>query len=139
MSRRTHLSSTGLRVSSSGFDAETAADDGHAITFDSNWTDIAKISAVGVAGEVVVNNISGTDIFGVRCFYPNLGYKPFIEIRQLQGATVSDDLWTPLSNPGSGGYATVETTQATVTVVGGPTNQGLQALFVVYQIPVPSQ
>lgn len=87
----------------------------------------------------MINNISGTDIFGVRCFYPNLGYKPFIEIRQLQGATVSDDLWTPLSDPGSGGYATVETTQATVTVVGGPTNQGLQALFVVYQIRLPSQ
>jgi hypothetical protein len=57
----------------------------------------------------------------------------------VQGATVSDDLWTPLSDPESGGYATVETTQATVTVVGGPTNQGLQALFVVYQIRLPSQ
>jgi hypothetical protein len=139
MSRRTRLSSTGLRVSAAGFDAETASDDGHAITFDSNWTDIAKISAVGIAGEVVVNNISGTDIFGVRCFYPNLGYKPFIEIRQLQGATVSDDFWTGVANAGTGAYAKVEATQASVTVVGGPANQGFQALFVVYQIPVPSQ
>ena len=144
MSRRVVLGqqsdgSYGLRCSAPGFDALTAADDGQAITFDSRWTDIAKISAVGIASEVVVGNVSGTDIFGVRAFYPNLGYKPFIEIRQLSGATVSDDFWTGMANPGTGAYATVEATQASVTVVGGPTNQGLQALFVVYQIPVPSQ
>jgi hypothetical protein len=35
-----------LRVSSAGFDAVEAIDDGHAITFDSDFTDIAKITAV---------------------------------------------------------------------------------------------
>jgi hypothetical protein len=137
MSRRTRLSSTGLRVSSAGFDAVTASDDGHAITFDSNWTDIAKISAVGVANEVVVATNTGTNIFGLRAFYPNLGYKPFIEMRRLAGNVVFDDFWD--STFPSGGYAIVEATQATVAFGQSPSNLGLQALFVVYQIPVPSQ
>jgi hypothetical protein len=137
MSRRSRLSSNGLRVSASGFDAATATDDGLAITFDSNWTDIAKISAVGVASEVVVNVITGTNIFGLRAFYPNLGFKPFIEMRRLAGTVVFDDFWD--STFPSGGYAIVEATQATVTFGQGPSNLGLQALFVAYQIPVPSQ
>jgi hypothetical protein len=137
MSRRTHLSSAGLRVSASGFDAATATDDGHAITFDSNWTNIAKISAVGVAGESVVATNGPTNIFGLRAFYPNPGFKPFIEMRRLIGNVVFDDFWD--STFPSGGYVVVEATQATLTFGQQPTNLGLQALFVVYQIPVPSQ
>lgn len=66
--------SIGLRCSAPGFDALTAADDGHAITFDSRWTDIANLVAVGIANDNnVINNISGTNIFGIRAFYPDLG------------------------------------------------------------------
>ena len=126
----------GLRVSASSFDAVTATDDGHAITFDSDWTDIAKITAVGVATETVVGNTSGVNLFGIRATYPDLGFKPFIEVRQLSGSVVFDDFWN--STFPSGGYAQVESFQTTVLAGGGLTNSGLQALFIVYRIPVPS-
>src|SRR6516165_7171619 len=101
----------GLRVSAAGFDAVTATDDGHAITFDSDWTDIAKITAVGVATETVVGNTSGVNLFGIRATYPDLGFKPFIEVRQLSGSIVFDD-WFNSSFP-SGSYTLVESFQAT--------------------------
>ena|SRR5215471_5182908 len=142
MSRRVALGTLndgtlGLRVSAAGSDALLAADDGQAITFDSRWTDIAKISTVGIATETIVGNTSGVDLFAIRATYPNLGYKPFIEVRQLSGSVVFDD-WFNSSFP-SGSYTLVEASQATVGVGGGTTNAGLQALFIVYQIPVPSQ
>ena len=125
-----------LRVSAAGFDAVTATDDGHAITFDSDWTDIAKITAVGIANEVVVGVTSGINLFAVRATYPNLGFKPFVEVRQLSGSIVFDDWFN--SNFPSGSYTLVEASQATVSVGGTQSNAGLQALFIVYRIPVPS-
>ena len=56
----------GLRVSALSFDAVESIDDGHAITFDSDWTDIARITAVGIANEVVVGNTSGINLFCSR-------------------------------------------------------------------------
>ena len=122
-----------LRVSAAGFDAVTATDDGHAITFDSDWTDIAKITAVGVASQVPINN-SGITTFTIIATYPNLGFKPFVEVRQLSGSIVFDDWFN--SNFPSGSYTLVEASQATVSVSGTQSNAGLQALF--YRIPVPS-
>ena len=124
-----------LHVSAAGFDAVSATDDGHAITFDSDFIDIAKITAVGVASQVPVN-LSGITSFVIVATYPNLGFKPFIEVRQLSGSIVFDD-WFNSSFP-SGSYTLVESFQATVGAVGGSTNAGLQALFIVYRIPVPS-
>ena len=125
----------GLRVSAAGFDAVTATDDGHAITFDSDWIDIAKITAVGVASQVPINN-SGITTFTIIATYPNLGFKPFVEVRQLSGSIVFDDWFN--SNFPSGSYTLVEASQATVSVSGTQSNAGLQALFIVYRIPVPS-
>ena len=124
-----------LRVSALRFDAVTATDDGHAITFDSDWTDIAKITAVGVASQVPINN-SGITTFTIIATYPNLGFKPFVEVRQLSGSTVFDDFFN--SNFPSGSYTLIEASQATVSVSGTQSNAGLQALFIVYRIPVPS-
>ena len=124
-----------LRVSAAAFDAVTATDDGHAITFDSDWTDIAKITAVGVASQVPIN-LSGITSFVIVATYPNLGFKPFIEVRQLSGSIVFDDFFN--SNFPSGSYTLVEASQATVSVSGTQSNAGLQALFIVYRIPVPS-
>jgi hypothetical protein len=144
MSRRTRLGlqadgSIGLRVSASGFDALTASDDGHAITFDSRWTDIAKIGAIGVAGESVIANVSGTNIYGVRCFYPNFGYKPFVEVRRLDSGNIIHDDWWSGTFPG-GSYGLIEATQCTLQSTGNPGGPlGLQAIFIVYQIPVPTQ
>ena len=126
----------GLRVSALSFDAVDATDDGHAITFDSDWTDIAKITAVGIANEVVTGVTSGINLFAVRATYPDLGFRPFVELRQLSGSVVFDDFWN--SSFPSGGYAQVESFQTTVLAGGGSTNSGLQALFIVYRIPVPS-
>jgi hypothetical protein len=124
-----------LRVSAAGFDAVTATDDGHAITFDSDFIDIAKITAVGVASQVPVN-LSGITSFVIVATYPNLGFKPFVEVRQLSGSTVFDDFFN--SNFPSGSYTLIEASQATVSVSGTQSNAGLQALFIVYRIPVPS-
>ena len=125
----------GLRVSAAGFDAVTATDDGHAITFDSDFIDIAKITAVGVASQVPINN-SGITTFTIIATYPNLGFKPFVEVRQLSGSIVFDDWFN--SNFPSGSYTLVEASQATVSASGTQSNAGLQALFIVYRIPVPS-
>jgi hypothetical protein len=136
MSRRTRLSSTGLRVSAAGFDAATATDDGHAITFDSNWTDIAKISAVGIATEQNVTIPGGTTPFWrAYATYPNLGYKPFVEMRRLVGSVVFDDFFDA-SLP-SGSYSIIDVNQCFGPGFASP--QGAAMLFVVYQIPVPSQ
>src|SRR6516225_8571275 len=89
----------GLRVSALSFDAVTATDDGHAITFDSDWTDIARITAVGIANEVVVGVTSGINLFAVRATYPDLGFRPFVEVRQLSGSVVFDDFWNRASHP----------------------------------------
>jgi len=124
-----------LRVSAAGFDAVSATDDGHAITFDSDFIDIAKITAVGVASQVPINN-SGITTFTIIATYPNLGFKPFVEVRQLSGSTVFDDFFN--SNFPSGSYTLIEASQATVSVSGTQSNAGLQALFIVYRIPVPS-
>jgi hypothetical protein len=125
-----------LRVSSPGFDAVEAIDDGHAITFDSDFTDIAKITAVGIANEVVINVVSGVNVFGIRATYPNLGFKPFVEVRSLVGSVVFDDFFN--SAFPSGSYTLVESSQLTVNASGSQSNAGLQALFIVYRIPVPS-
>ena len=131
----TFPSKVGLRVSAAGFDAVSATDDGHAITFDSDFIDIAKITAVGVASQVPVN-LSGITSFVIVATYPNLGFKPFIEVRQLSGSIVFDDWFN--SNFPSGSYTLVEASQATVSASGTQSNAGLQALFIVYRIQVPS-
>ena len=125
----------GLRVSAAGFDAVSATDDGHAITFDSDFIDIAMITAVGVASQVPVN-LSGITSFVIVATYPNLGFKPFVEVRQLSGSIVFDDWFN--SNFPSGSYTLIEASQATVSASGTQSNAGLQALFIVYRIPVPS-
>jgi hypothetical protein len=124
-----------LRVSAPGFDAVSATDDGHAITFDSDWIDIAKITAVGIASQVAINN-SGVTSFTIRATYPDLGFKPFVEVRSLVGSVVFDDFFN--SNFPSGSYTLVESSQSTVSASGSQSNAGLQALFIVYRIPVPS-
>jgi hypothetical protein len=124
-----------LRVAAAGFDAVSATDDGHAITFDSDFVDIAKITAVGIASQVPVN-LSGITSFVIVATYPNLGFKPFVEVGQFSGSTVFDDFFN--SNFPSGSYTLIEASQATVSVSGTQSNAGLQALFIVYRIPVPS-
>jgi hypothetical protein len=129
--------SMGLRVSAPGFDALTAIDDGHAITFDSRWTDIAKVYFAGMGSSTLFSELVGTTtvtFYTVQFAWPSLGYKPFVEVRRLQGNIVYDDYYNA-SGP-SGAYAVVTPTGINFGNEASPGN--LSALCVVYQIPVPS-
>lgn len=125
--------SFGLRVSSAGHDALTAIDDGTSITFDSRWTDIAKLYIVGLvswaANSVVLPSIT---VSGFSTSYPSLGYVPFAEVRRLSGNVVFDDFFNSTFQFGSG--TNVEATR--LYIPESSTSDKL--LFVVYQIPVPS-
>jgi hypothetical protein len=137
MSRRVYLSSDGLRVSSAGFDAKTAADDGHAITFDSSWTDIAKLHTIGLASwaanSIIVPPSGTTAVSGFTATWPDLGYKPFVELRRLSGNVILDDFFD--STLPAGNYSIVESSRALLV---SPTSTSDHMLFIVYQIPVPS-
>jgi hypothetical protein len=84
----------------------------------------------------VINVVSGVNVFGIRATFPNLGFKPFVEVRSLVGSVVFDDFFN--STFPSGSYTLVESSQLTVNASGSQSNAGLQALFIVYRIPVPS-
>jgi hypothetical protein len=130
--------SVGLRCSAPGFDALTAADDGHAITFDSRWTDIAKVYVTGIVGlSSFVFYPTGTgSIAGYTASWPALGYKPFLELRRYNNGVVWDDYWTG-GNP-AGCYGAVWDGFFQISAAGG-TNSGDFFLYTVYPIPVPSQ
>lgn len=121
--------SNGMWCSAPGVDVMTVADplDGNLLTFNSNWTDIAKVhqSGAGVS--------DGSYPF---LAWPDLGYKPFIEIRLVQGGRIFDDTLssydfglaaTVFSNglrPGSRAYPGATTDYSYV--------------YVAYKIPVPT-
>lgn len=128
-----------LRTSAFGFDAFTAADDGVGVTFDSRWTNIAKLWAIGIATTQVSGFITGTPIFNCIGTYPDIGYKPFVEVRRLISNVMFDDFWD--SSFPSGCYAHISSNafSATPGAAGAFVNSGYQAVFAVYQIPVPSQ
>lgn len=123
----------GLRVSSAGFDALTATDDGHSITFDSRWTDIAKLYIVGIvawrASSVVLPSLT---VDGFSVGYSSPGYVPFAEVRRLSSNVVFDDYFNSTEQFGVG--ISVEATR--LYVPESSTSDKL--LYVLYQIPVPS-
>ncbi|WP_454629516.1 hypothetical protein [Bradyrhizobium cenepequi] len=126
--RRARLDpAVGLRCALVGFDAYTGSSD--QMSFDTSWTDISKLLAVGVASWV--SDIGG-GIPGYAVSWPNMGYIPFAEIRKLSGSVVYDDFYDA-SNP-TGLYARV--TAGGFTRPQASTSDKL--LYVAYQIPVPS-
>jgi hypothetical protein len=143
MSRRVRLGTQAdgtiaLRVSQRSFDALTAVDDGHAITFDSRWTDIARIHQIGfvswAASAFPFSSQATTLSNGFIAFWPGLGYKPFCEVHRLSGSVVRDDYWNASFT--SGCYAAVFSDHFTAVE---DTATSDKALYVVYKIPVPSQ
>jgi hypothetical protein len=126
-----------VRCSASGFDALTASDDGHKITFDSRWVNISKPTAIGVAGESIINTITGSDFYGLAASFPDLGFKPFVEVRLLQGNVCFDDYFNA-SFP-SGAYGNISTGSIVLLQSGNPgAPLGRQMLYIVYSVPVPS-
>jgi hypothetical protein len=104
MSRRVVLGqqndgSYGLRCSLPGIDAFAGDGLGGGFTFNSAWTDIAKVHALGVttwqlnAWEVTPG--SGIFLSGFTAPWTDQGWIPFAEVRRLVGGVViNDDRWT---------------------------------------------
>ena len=132
MTRRAWLSpAVGLRCSLTGFDVVTGTSD--QMSFDTSWTDISKLLAVGIANWVSdIGTLPGTTIPGYLVSWPNLGYIPLAEVRKLSGNVVYDDFYDA-SNP-TGLYARV--TAGGFTRPQAATSD--QLLYIAYQIPVPS-
>lgn len=130
----------GLRVSAPGVDAFVGDGQGGNFTFNSAWTDIAKIHAVGLcdwAIPVTFINPEGTttSLYGFVGLWPNLGYKPFVEVRQRNGTVVYDDYMGSVNT--SGAFCEILTDR--VQLRTGSSSPGFQLLYIVYAIPVPSQ
>jgi hypothetical protein len=131
----------GLRVSLPGFDALT--DDSSLpgqFSFDSEWTDIAKIHQVGlVARTTYTDPISGVSQTGFQTIWSALGYKPFVETRLYSGGVIYDDYFPAGIVPGfpfgSRSYIP-DANPNSLNTYGG--SSGDQMLTIIYKIPVPS-
>lgn len=80
----------GLRVSLPGHDVVSEAGNDDAMSFDSGWTDLAKLIQIGTATKTA--DFSLTDIP-----FTNPGYTPFAEVRLRSGNRAYDD-FSPFHN-----------------------------------------
>lgn len=136
--------SMGLRISALGVDAFVGDGQGGDFTFNSDWTDIAKIHAVGIA---TYSTVTVGGFWVLEATWPDLGYKPFVEIRRLIGSVVYDDWW--IAAPGSGGgtgsgvfSANINSTGISLLserIAGGTRPANFFVLYIAYKIAVPSQ
>jgi hypothetical protein len=130
-------STIGLRVSAVGVDAFVGDGSGGDFTFNSSWTDIAKIHMVGVASRGTITTVGGTSTTGFQTTWPALGYKPFVEARLLQSNVVYDD-WMNSTFP-SGSYAEIRNADPNSLYVPAINSAvGDSLLYIVYAIAVPS-
>jgi hypothetical protein len=119
--------SYGMRVSLSGFDALTEDGSSGVISFDSNWDDLAYVHQIGI--------VSGP-LPSVSIANPG-GYVPFVEVRQIQGSLISDDsTGLPATAGGYGMAAYYSSTDPAALVLGLPLTAPMQAIYLVYKIPV---
>jgi hypothetical protein len=119
-----------LRTSSVGNDAYTAADDGSAITFDSRWTDIVKLQAIGIASAVN----AGGSFWRFQATFPDVGFIPFMEARRVEGNVVYDDFMTTQFPAGS--YCN-PTTNSFQSVGDTSFSSTMKMLFIIYKLSVP--
>jgi hypothetical protein len=120
----------GLRVSAAGVDAFVGDGQGRDFTFNSDWSDIAKIHLVGIGGY----SLNPIGLPTINVTWPDLGYKPFFEIRKLVGNVVSDDTWVGSFPYGAhAAFGLANNSFNTGSAVVGQT-----ALYIIYAIPVPS-
>jgi hypothetical protein len=117
-------------VSAPGVDVMTANPlDGNQLTFNSNWTDIAKVHAIGVGHY-------GSPGDPIKVFWPNLGYKPFLEVRVWDGAgRVYDDAFLSAAI-GTGAIIQTDGFNPTSQIASSPV---FPFTYVAYKIPVPVQ
>jgi hypothetical protein len=121
----------GLRVSLPGVDVMTGdSSNSTQFSFNSDWTDIAKVRQVGIA--TVPPNIPP----GVAIPFPDLGYRPFVEIRRLNGALIYDD-WFNSVQSGIGAQIGTNSIVAPSDLNGSVGAYAL--LYMIFAIPVPTQ
>lgn len=92
--------SYGLRSSVTGYDALAAdGNDSDKLSFNSDWTNLLKIHAVGIAS-TGVRQYLGTSPAIIP--FPALSYVPFAEARSMSGDVVFDDFLIPHGLTGGG-------------------------------------
>lgn len=125
----------GLRVSAPGVDAFAGDGQGADFTFNSAWTDIAKIHQVGVVSwsPTAYTNSNGITFAGFSGVWTDLGYKPFIEVRKLVGNVVYDDYWNA-ANPF--GQAAIILSNQFQSPESSTTDR---VIYIVYRIQAPVQ
>lgn len=126
-----------LRTSRKGYDALTAPDSPEYISFDSNWTDRVQVHKVGIAD--LVN--------GPPITFADLGYIPFVDIRQYVGGVIYDDyIDVQVSDDIDRYYSGYQNAISRTNVANGAPlsyfvgetqyNYGQSVLYVVYKLPV---
>lgn len=134
----------GLRCSLPGVNVSTADPNGFGFSFDSDWTNIAKIALTGtasVAGGTLP--VGGTPTVVSH----GLGFAPFFEARLLSGSVINDDTFslsgTVTNNKFSGAPAVVDTSNITFNPQASAFASGgfqpfiaYSVIYVVYLIPV---
>lgn len=132
----------GLRVSLAGVDALTGDSSTGDFSFDSEWTDVAKIHMVGIASwsatAFTIPNPPNPPINvpGFAVNWSALGYMPFIEVRTLVSNVVFDDFFNT-SFP-SGFYVGPSSGLPNGFTLA-TSDSSMQLLYIIYAIPVPSQ
>ena len=127
-----------LRSSKAPYDALTAPDSLDYISFDSEWTDRVQLHKVGVA-----DLVSGPSIT-----YADLGYVPFVDMRQYVDGVIYDD-YVGIFSPGDTEYylSGYNNALGRIGVSGAAPNywNGSSTVYVasmvayaVYKVPVPS-
>ncbi|MGY3605661.1 MULTISPECIES: hypothetical protein [unclassified Bradyrhizobium] len=111
----------GLRVSLPGTDAYLGNSNAGGFSFDSNWTDIVQTLMVGTSTTASLPS------------WPNQGYTPYVEVRQISGSVVFDD----------GVYASGHQVGIAATVlptgISSVRNVGtISILYAVFKLPVLS-
>jgi hypothetical protein len=113
----------GVRVSLRGVDALNDDSNGGGFSFDSNWSDISQALMIGTVTKGAA---------AVSVAFPNQGYVPFCEVRQIAGNVVFDDgQWGSFQH----GIGAQVTTSILNIAVGAA---GTSFLFAIYKIPVMS-
>lgn len=115
--------SYGVRCALPGFDSYTDA--GPGLSFDSNWTDLLKLHAAGIASFPDV-----TQGLQSYVYFPDVGYAPFVEVRKVVGNVVYDDFFSDTSYGAS--------LQIARNFLYGGIPGGAAVLYVVFRVPVPA-
>lgn len=126
--------SMGIRVSSTGIDAFVGDGQGGDFTFNSDWTDIAKIHQLG---KIDWSSTGAAGYPGFQAVWSDQGFLPFIEVRKGSGSTINDDYYSagpspPYYQTGNPNFALTNTLLRL-----SETSSGSFLVYMVYKVAVP--